>query len=42
MGVVSNGCYSIPKGVIFSVPVRCKGNFELEIVEDLLLNDYAK
>lgn len=39
MGMISNGCYGIPNGLVFSVPVKCKGNFELEIVENIPLND---
>ncbi len=34
MGVPSNGCYDIPKGVIFSYPVTCK-NGQYKIVEGL-------
>ncbi len=34
MGVPANGCYDIPKGVIFSYPVTCK-NGQYKIVEEL-------
>jgi len=34
MGVPANGCYDIPKGVIFSYPVTCK-NGQYKIVEGL-------
>uniref|UniRef100_A0A6B2FYX4 Malate dehydrogenase, cytoplasmic n=1 Tax=Myxobolus squamalis TaxID=59785 RepID=A0A6B2FYX4_MYXSQ len=42
MGVYSNGCYDIPKGLIFGLPVRCYGNFKYEIVEDLKISDNTK
>ena len=42
MGVLSDGQhYGIPKGLFFSMPVKCK-NFEYEIVEGLDIGEYSK
>jgi malate dehydrogenase len=41
MGVVSDGSYGIPEGLVFSVPVTCK-DFEYKIVEGLSLTDFAR
>lgn len=42
MSVLSDGTkYGIPKGLFYSVPVRCK-DFEYEIIENLGLNEFAK
>jgi malate dehydrogenase len=41
MGVVSDGSYGIPEGLVCSLPVTCK-DFEYTIVEGLRLNDFAK
>jgi len=42
MGVVSEGDYGIPKGLWTSLPVRCKGNFQYEIVRDVPLSEFCK
>ena len=43
MGVIPPvGTYGIDTDLCFSLPVRCKGNFEYEIVTGLELNDFAK
>lgn len=40
--VISNGNhYGIPKGICYSLPVRCK-NFEVHVVDELELDDYSK
>jgi malate/lactate dehydrogenase len=42
MGVITDGsCYSIPKDLCFSLPVKCS-NFEFEIIKDLELNAETK
>jgi len=41
MGVVSDGSYDIPRGLIFSFPVYIK-NGEWEIVQGLKFNDFGK
>jgi malate dehydrogenase len=41
MGVVSDGSYNIPKGLVFSFPVTIK-NGEWEIVQGLKFNDFGK
>lgn len=42
MGVVSEGDYNIPKGLWTSLPVRCKGNFQYEVIKNVPLSDYCK
>jgi malate dehydrogenase len=42
MAVPSDGSYGIEEGLIFSYPVRCDGNGNYEIVQNLELNDFAK
>ncbi len=41
MGIPSNGCYDIPKGVIYSFPVTCQ-NGQYRIVEGLELSAFDK
>ena len=41
MGVISDGSYGIPEGLVFSVPVTCE-NFEYNIVKGLELSDFGK
>lgn len=41
MGVVSDGSYGIPEGLVFSVPVTCK-DFEYHIVEGLEISEFGK
>jgi len=41
MGVVSDGSYGSPAGVIFSFPVVCK-NKEWKIIKDLPVDDFSK
>jgi len=36
------GTYGIDTDLCFSLPLKCKGNFEYEIVTGLELNDFAK
>jgi len=41
MGVISDGSYGVPEGIIYSFPVTCsKGNWK--IVQGLVRNDFAK
>ena len=41
MGVVSDGSYGVPEGLVFSFPVTCE-NSEYKIVQGLELNDFCK
>lgn len=41
MGVVSDGSYGVPEGLVFSFPVVCE-NFEYKIVEGLEMSDFSK
>jgi malate dehydrogenase len=41
MGIISDGSYGIPEGLVFSCPVTCK-NFEYELVKDIPLSDFSK
>lgn len=40
--IPSDGSYGIPKGLIFSFPLRSKGNGAYEIIQGLELNDFSK
>ncbi len=42
MAVPSDGSYGIDEGLIFSFPVRCDGDGDWEIVDDLELDDFAR
>lgn len=42
MAVASDGSYGIPKGIVFSYPVRCTGNGKYEIVQGLKWDDFSK
>lgn len=42
MAVPSDGSYGIDEGLVFSFPVRCDGNGNYEIVDDLELNDFSE
>jgi len=42
MAVPSDGSYGIDEGLVFSFPVRCDGEGNYEIVDDLDLNDFAE
>jgi len=41
MGVVSDGSYGIPEGLVFSFPTTCE-NFEYKIVQGLEQSDFCK
>jgi len=41
IGVVSNGAYGVPEGLVFSFPVTCQ-SFGHKIVEDLTLSTFSK
>lgn len=41
MGVISDGSYGIPEGVIFGYPCRCK-NGEYEVVQGLEINEFSQ
>lgn len=41
MGVISNGSYGVPKGIVYSFPVRIE-NKEWQIVEGIEVNPYIK
>ena len=40
MGVISDGSYDIPKGLVFSYPVTCK-NWKWTIVQGLNLDKFS-
>lgn len=42
MGIVSDGSYGVPKGIVFSYPVRCKRHFDYEIVQGLHIDDFSQ
>ena len=42
MGVMSDGSYGTPKGVIYSFPVRTKPDHTWEIVQGLPISDFAR
>jgi malate dehydrogenase len=42
MAVPSDGSYGVPKGLIFSYPVRCVGSGKYEIVQGLQWDDFSK
>ena len=41
MGVPSDGSYGIPKGLIFSFPVTCKGG-DYQIVQGLEFDEFGQ
>lgn len=41
MGVISDGSYGVPEGLVFSFPATCK-DFEYKIVEGLTLSEFSK
>ena len=41
MGVPSDGSYGIPKGIIFSFPVTCKGG-DYQIVQGLGFDEFGQ
>lgn len=41
MGVISNGEYGVPKGLVFSYPVHCQG-FKWEIVPNIPLDQFSR
>lgn len=41
MGVLSDGSYGIPEGIIFGFPVICK-NGQFQIVQGLAINDFSR
>lgn len=42
MGVVSDGSYDIPAGLMYSFPVRTKPDHTWEIVKGLSISDFAR
>ena len=42
MGVISNGEYGIPEGILYSFPVRINSSRQWEIVKDLEINDFSR
>lgn len=42
MAIPSDGSYDVPPGIWCSYPVRCKGNFETEIVAGLQLDAFSQ
>ena len=42
MAVHSDGSYGIDPGVWYSYPVRCKGGFKYEIVQNLQIDDFSR
>lgn len=41
MGIISDGSYGVPEGLVFSMPVTTK-NFDYKIIEGLELKDFSK
>jgi len=41
MGVISDGSYDIPKGLVFSYPVTCK-DFDYKIVTGLNVDEFSR
>lgn len=42
MGVVSDGDYDVTKGLVCSFPLKCKGNWQYEVVKGINLNNNKK
>ena len=42
MGVVSDGDYDVTKGLVCSFPLKCKGNWQYEVVKEINLNNNKK
>lgn len=42
MAVLSNGCYGIEEGLIYSFPVRTKPDHTYEIIKDLAIDDFSR
>jgi malate/lactate dehydrogenase len=42
MAVYCDGSYGIEKGIYFSFPIQCLGNFEYEIAKGIKLSKYAR
>ena len=42
MGVMSDGSYGMPKGVIYSFPVTISPDHNWKIVQDLSISDFAR
>jgi len=42
MGVVSDGSYGIPRGLVYSFPVRVNEKLSYEIVKDLPIDDFQR
>ena len=40
--IPSDGSYGIPEGLIFSYPLRSKGNGDYEIVQGIELNEFSQ
>mgnify|MGYP000007563783 FL=1 len=40
--IPSDGSYGIPEGILFSYPVRSKGDYKYEIVQTLELNEFGQ
>jgi malate dehydrogenase len=42
MGIVSEGDYDVTEGLVCSFPIKCKGNWNFEVVKGINLNDGKK
>ena len=42
MGIVSDGSYGIPAGLVYSMPVRIAPGGAYQVVQDLEINDFAR
>lgn len=42
MAIPSQGWYGVPEGLVFSFPVKVSASGEIEVVEDLVVDDYAR
>lgn len=42
MGVISDGSYGIPKGIVYSFPVKLDANRQWSIVQGLSVSDFSR
>jgi malate dehydrogenase len=42
MGIVSDGWYNVPKGLIYSFPLKCTGNWKYEVVTDFQVSEFSQ
>ena len=42
MGVVSDGSYGVPEGIVYSYPMTIGANHEWKIVQGLTIDDFSR